>query len=76
MPEVSGKAVRDAEARAGFLVRELNYNLQVQDALKGVRTVSQTLDQVEQARDERRIIDALHLLESKALAVLFRLFNH
>ncbi|KAK3359401.1 hypothetical protein B0T25DRAFT_564408 [Lasiosphaeria hispida] len=62
-PAVSGKAITEAEAKADFLIRELNYNLQIQDALRGIRAVSQTLDQVEQARDERRILDALHLLE-------------
>ncbi|KAK3373951.1 hypothetical protein B0T24DRAFT_576679 [Lasiosphaeria ovina] len=62
-PAVSGKAIADAEAKAAFLVRELNYNSQVQEALKGIRAVNRTLDQVEQARDERRILDGLHLLE-------------
>ncbi|KAK0668853.1 hypothetical protein QBC41DRAFT_321060 [Cercophora samala] len=62
-PSVSGKDTRDAEAKAEFLVRELNYNAQVQEALKGIRTVNRTLDEVEKARDERRILDALHLLE-------------
>lgn len=64
-PDVSGKTIAEAEAKAEFLVRELNYNLQVQEALKGIKAVNQTLDQVERARDERRILDALHLLESK-----------
>ncbi|KAK4448202.1 Centromere/kinetochore protein zw10 [Podospora aff. communis PSN243] len=62
-PDVSGKAEREAEAKAEFLVRELNYNQQVQNALRGIKGVSTTLDLVEQARDERRILDALHLLE-------------
>ncbi|KAK4169141.1 Centromere/kinetochore protein zw10 [Cladorrhinum sp. PSN259] len=62
-PVVSGKALQEAEAKAQFLVRELSYNAQVQEALRGIKTVNQTLDQVEQARDERRILDALHLLE-------------
>jgi len=65
-PDVSGKASRAAEAKAAFLIRELNYNQQVQSALKGIKGVSSTLDQVEQARDERRILDALHLLESES----------
>lgn len=70
---MSGKTIADAEAKAEFLVRELNYNLQVQEALKGIRGVTQVLDQVEQARDERRILDALRLLESKQdLTDLFR----
>ncbi|KAK0735625.1 hypothetical protein B0T21DRAFT_368194 [Apiosordaria backusii] len=62
-PAVSGKDTHDAEAKAEFLVRELNYNAQVQEALRGIRTVNRTLDEVEKARDERRILDALHLLE-------------
>ncbi|KAK4191618.1 Centromere/kinetochore protein zw10 [Podospora australis] len=62
-PAVSGKSLQEAEAKAAFLVRELNYNAQVQEALKGIRTVNRTLDEVEQARNERRILDALHLLE-------------
>ncbi|AEO62587.1 uncharacterized protein THITE_2106931 [Thermothielavioides terrestris NRRL 8126] len=62
-PVVSGSAVQEIEARADFLIRELNYNAQVHEALKGIKTVNRTLDEVEQARDERRILDALHLLE-------------
>ncbi|KAB5563043.1 hypothetical protein GE09DRAFT_1110803 [Coniochaeta sp. 2T2.1] len=62
-PDVSGKRLQDIEAKAEFLVRELNYNHQVQQALQGIKDVNQTLDQVERARDERRILDALHLLE-------------
>ncbi|KAH6626132.1 hypothetical protein B0J18DRAFT_132015 [Chaetomium sp. MPI-SDFR-AT-0129] len=62
-PVVSGQAVDEIEARADFLIRELNYNAQVQETLRGIRTVNRTLDEVEQARDERRILDALHLLE-------------
>lgn len=67
-PAVSGRSIRDAEARADFLVRELNYNAQVQDALRGIKTINRTLDEVELARDERRILDALHLLESEECA--------
>lgn len=60
---MSGKRLHDIEANADFLVRELNYNQQVRLALQGIKTVNQTLDQVERARDDRRILDALHLLE-------------
>lgn len=67
-PVVSGKAEYEAEAKADFLVRELNYNSRVQEALRGIRIVNRTLDEVEQARDERRILDALHLLESERRA--------
>ncbi|KAH6845410.1 hypothetical protein B0I37DRAFT_406934 [Chaetomium sp. MPI-CAGE-AT-0009] len=62
-PAVSGRAVDEIEAKADFLIRELNYNAQVHETLKGIKTVNRTLDEVEQARDERRILDALHLLE-------------
>jgi len=62
-PGASGKAIQEIEGKTQFLARELNYNQQVQDALRGIKAVSATLDQVEQARDERRILDALHLLE-------------
>lgn len=62
-PQASGKAIEGAETRAAFLARELDYNTQLRNALKGIKAVNQILDQVEQARDERRILDALHLLE-------------
>ncbi|KAJ4306341.1 ribosome biogenesis protein ytm1 [Collariella sp. IMI 366227] len=62
-PVVSGRAVDEIEAKADFLIRELNYNAQVLEALRGIKTVNQTLDAVERARDERRILEALHLLE-------------
>ncbi|KAK5660157.1 hypothetical protein OQA88_13626 [Cercophora sp. LCS_1] len=62
-PDCSGKTLQDAEAKVEFLARELSYNQQVQEALRGIKRVSETLDLVEQARDERRILDALHLLE-------------
>lgn len=63
-PDVPGRATDDIERKADFLIRELNYNQQVQDALRDIKGVNQTLDQVEQACSERRILDALHLLES------------
>ncbi|KAJ9143689.1 Centromere/kinetochore protein zw10 [Pleurostoma richardsiae] len=62
-PDTSGRAVRDAEEKVAFLQRELSYNYQVQQALKSIKGVNQLLDGVEQARDERRILDALRLLE-------------
>lgn len=67
-PAVSGSAVDEIEAKADFLIRELNYNGQVVETLRGIKSVNETLDEVEQARDERRILDALHLLESERYA--------
>jgi centromere/kinetochore protein ZW10 len=62
-PVASGEAVQDAEVQADFLVKELNYNRQLNVVLKGIKRVSETLDQAETARDERRLLDALRLLE-------------
>lgn len=62
-PVLSGAAIQEAEDKFVFLQSELAYNQRVQEALKGIKDVNQILDQVEKARDERRIIDALHLLE-------------
>jgi centromere/kinetochore protein ZW10 len=67
-PAVSGRTVDEIETKADFLIRELNYNAQVIEALRGIKNVNRTLDEVEQARDERRILDALHLLESEQCA--------
>lgn len=64
-PDASGKTISEAEEQADFLVRELNYSSQVLQALKAIKRVNQILDEVEQARNERRILDALHLLESQ-----------
>ncbi|EON97535.1 putative centromere kinetochore protein [Phaeoacremonium minimum UCRPA7] len=68
-PVVSGKSTKEAEDKVAFLKKELHYNQQVQEALKGIRRVNQILDQVEQARDERRILDALRLLEKSWTAL-------
>lgn len=62
-PVLSGAAIHEAEDKFVFLQSELAYNLRVQEALKGIKNVNQILDQVEKARDERRILDALRLLE-------------
>lgn len=62
-PVLSGAAIQEAEDKFTFLQAELAYNQRVQEALRGIRDVNQILDQVEAARDERRILDALRLLE-------------
>ncbi|KAI1376634.1 hypothetical protein F4677DRAFT_419099 [Hypoxylon crocopeplum] len=62
-PDISGKAIQEAEDKVEFLRRETEYNQQVHHALTSIRHVNELLSQVEQARDERRIIDSLHLLE-------------
>lgn len=62
-PVLSGAAIEQAEDKFTFLQAELAYNQRVQEALRGIKDVNQILDQVEAARDERRILDALRLLE-------------
>ncbi|KAI0852330.1 hypothetical protein F5Y00DRAFT_227848 [Daldinia vernicosa] len=62
-PDVSGKAIEEAEAKVKFLQQEVEYSQQVNLALGSIKHVNELLDQVEQARDERRILDSLHLLE-------------
>ncbi len=62
-PDVSGRTIKEAEDKARFLAKELDYNAQVWRALKAVKGVNQLLERVEQAANERRILDALHLLE-------------
>lgn len=64
-PDASGKTILEAEETVAFLSREVRYNRQVLDVLGAIQHVGGLLDQVEQARQERRIIDSLHLLERK-----------
>ncbi|KAI1089133.1 hypothetical protein F5B19DRAFT_386628 [Rostrohypoxylon terebratum] len=68
-PDVSGKTIQEAEEKVAFLRREAEYNQQVHHALKSIKHVNELLDQVEQARDERRILDSLHLLEKSWTAL-------
>jgi centromere/kinetochore protein ZW10 len=70
MPDVSGQTIRDAEARADFLAREVQYSQQLAEALRGIQHVNQLLSRAEQASVELRILDSLHLLEGTALASL------
>ncbi|KAG8158785.1 hypothetical protein KVR01_011228 [Diaporthe batatas] len=62
-PVLSGAAIQEAEDKFVFLQSEIAYNQRVREALRGIKDVNQILDQVEKARDERRILDALRLLE-------------
>lgn len=62
---MSGKTIQEVESKVEFLQREVEYNQQVHHALRSIKYVNELLDQVEQARDERRILDSLHLLESR-----------
>ncbi|KAK2019805.1 hypothetical protein LZ32DRAFT_573729 [Colletotrichum eremochloae] len=62
-PQVSGKAIQDAEEHARFLEREVMYTQQLHEVLGGIHHVNELLGEVEQAMKERRIIDSLRWLE-------------
>ncbi|KAG7132857.1 Centromere/kinetochore protein zw10 like [Verticillium longisporum] len=62
-PDVSGKTIQDAVDHVEFLRREVLYSQQLHEALTGIRYVNDLLAEVEQAMNERRILDALRLLE-------------
>ncbi|KAK8135647.1 hypothetical protein PG984_003587 [Apiospora sp. TS-2023a] len=68
-PEVSGQTIRETEEKAEFLQREVVYNQQVREALTNIKHVNGLLNQVEQARNERRVLDSLHLLEKSWTAM-------
>lgn len=63
-PDVSGEAVEDAEEKAEFLNREVQYSQQLHGVLQSIKSVHRLLSEVETAKNERRIIDSLRLLES------------
>lgn len=63
-PEVTGEAIQDAEEKAEFLNREVQYSQQMYSVLRRIQHVNQLLAEVEQASRERRVLDSLRLLES------------
>lgn len=62
-PQVSGEAIQDAEARADFLCREVQYSQQLHGVLQRIQNVTRLLGDVDRARNERRVLDSLRLLE-------------
>ncbi|OLN86977.1 Centromere/kinetochore protein zw10-like protein [Colletotrichum chlorophyti] len=62
-PQVSGKATKDAEEHVHFLDREVLYTQQLHEALRSIQHVNELLGEVEQAMNDRRIIDSLRWLE-------------
>ncbi|KAK2002710.1 hypothetical protein LX36DRAFT_651975 [Colletotrichum falcatum] len=62
-PQVSGKAIQDAEEHARFLEKEVMYTQQLHEVLGSIHHVNELLGEVEQAMKERRIIDSLRWLE-------------
>ncbi|KAI0551086.1 hypothetical protein F4679DRAFT_179512 [Xylaria curta] len=68
-PDVSGKTTQEAEDKVNFLRQESAYNNQLYSALESIKVVSRLLDEAETARDERRILQSLHLLEESWTAL-------
>ncbi|RGP66806.1 centromere kinetochore zw10 like [Fusarium sporotrichioides] len=68
-PDVSGEAVQDAEEKAEFLNREVQYSQQLHSVLQSIKSVHHLLSEVEAAKNERRIIDSLRLLEKSWEAI-------
>ncbi|KAI1305742.1 hypothetical protein F5Y03DRAFT_150497 [Xylaria venustula] len=68
-PDVSGRTIREAADKVEFLGQESAYNNQLHTALTSIKRVGQLLDEVELARDERRILQSLHLLEESWTAL-------
>ena len=66
-PDVSGEDIQDAEEKVQFLNREVQYSQQLHGVLRGIQYVNELLSEVEAAKNERRILDSLHLLESTFL---------
>ncbi|GFP55560.1 centromere/kinetochore protein zw10 homolog [Trichoderma asperellum] len=68
-PEVTGEAIQDAEEKADFLNREVQYSQQMHNVLRRIQHVNQLLAEVEQASRERRVLDSLRLLEKSWAAL-------
>ncbi|EHK25981.1 uncharacterized protein TRIVIDRAFT_211539 [Trichoderma virens Gv29-8] len=68
-PDVTGEAIQDAEEKADFLNREVQYSQQMHNVLRRIQHVNQLLIEVEQASRERRVLDSLRLLEKSWAAL-------
>lgn len=69
-PQVTGEAIKEAEEKAEFLNREVQYSHQLHGVLRGIQYVNELLSEVEAAKNERRILDSLRLLESTLLCMV------
>ncbi|KAL7937277.1 hypothetical protein V8C35DRAFT_295239 [Trichoderma chlorosporum] len=68
-PDVTGEAIQDAEEKAEFLNREVQYSMQMHSVLRRIQHVNQLLIEVEQASRDRRVLDSLRLLEKSWAAL-------
>jgi centromere/kinetochore protein ZW10 len=66
-PDVSGEAVQDAEEKAEFLNREVQYSQQLHDVLQKIKLAGQSLDEAEEAYHKPSIHDSLVRLKGTFL---------
>jgi len=58
-PDVSGEAVQDAEEKAEFLNREVQYSQQLHDVLQKIKFANQSLAEAKEAYHRPSIHDSL-----------------
>ncbi|RCI11782.1 hypothetical protein L249_7658 [Ophiocordyceps polyrhachis-furcata BCC 54312] len=68
-PQASGEAVQDAEAKADFLCREVQYIQQLRGVLASLCRISRLLSDVERVKDEECALESLRLLEQAGEAL-------
>ncbi|RDA93058.1 hypothetical protein CP533_0728 [Ophiocordyceps camponoti-saundersi (nom. inval.)] len=68
-PQASGEAVQDAEAKADFLCREVQYIQQLHGVLASLSRISRLLSDVERVKDEGCALESLRLLEQAGEAL-------
>ncbi|KAK7432380.1 ribosome biogenesis protein ytm1 [Neonectria magnoliae] len=68
-PDVSGEAIEEVEEKATFLAREVQYSQQLHGVLRRIQNVNELLSEAETAKNERRILDSLRLLEKSRTAL-------
>lgn len=62
-PDLSGEAIHEAEEKSLFLNRELQYSQQLRGVLGKIKQLDLLLKKAEAAKDDRRVLDSLQLLE-------------
>ena len=66
-PDVSGEAVQDAEEKAEFLNREVQYSQQLHDVLQKIKLADQALDKMEESYQRSSVQDSIAFLKGTFL---------
>lgn len=59
------ESLQEKETYAEFLTKEVSFNDQLLTSLRSLQQVNEKLNKAEELASERRIIDALHMLEGR-----------